>query len=209
MPIIEPITLTGRHVTLVPLTHEHDAALTALHDPENLKWMFGQGRVRTLEDRRAFTALLLADDHVTPFAILEPGGDVIGMTTFLSVSVERRRMEIGHTWLAAPFQGTRVNPEMKRMLLAHAFENPCLPPVAPGVMLPGWATAGPCERMQILTDARNARSRRAIEKLGAHAEGVLRRHAPLPGGAFRDTAVYSITPDDWPSVRDGLDARLA
>jgi RimJ/RimL family protein N-acetyltransferase len=100
-------------------------------------------------------------------------------------------LEIGTTWIGRAHQGTKVNPESKLLLLAHAFER-----------------LG-CERVQLKTDGRNLQSQHAIEKLGAVKEGVLRKHMIMPDGFVRDTVMYSIVAAEWPDVKRGLEARLA
>jgi RimJ/RimL family protein N-acetyltransferase len=95
------------------------------------------------------------------------------------------------TWIGKPHRGTKVNPEIKLLMIGHAFE----------VM--------GCERVQLKTDGRNIHSQRAIEKLGAKKEGILRRHGQMPDCFMRDTVMYSILPEEWPEVKAGLLARLA
>jgi RimJ/RimL family protein N-acetyltransferase len=108
----------------------------------------------------------------------------------LNIDLEDRSLEIGGTWYGLDYQGTLVNTECKYLLLKHAFE-----------------TLG-CIRVWLKTDARNLRSQRAIEKLGAIREGVLRNHMLLPDGYIRDSVVYSILPNEWPEVKTQLKTRL-
>mgnify|MGYP000020274877 CR=1 FL=1 len=217
MPILEPITLVGRRCRLVPLGHEHDAPLAALQEAEHLQWMWRQHGLRTAEDRQRFTAWLLADPRVLALAVIderpdapEPGA-VVGMTTYLGVDPEDRALEIGHSWLAPRYLGTGINTEMKYLMLRHAFETPLLPPVRPtptNPFAPEWPEPGPAARVQLMTDARNARSRAAIEKIGATFEGVMRKHAPIGHGSFRDSALFSITDNDWARVKARLEQML-
>ncbi len=108
----------------------------------------------------------------------------------MDVRPAHRGLEIGYTWIARAYQGTRVNPECKYLLLRHAFEKL-------GAI-----------RVQLKTDGRNLQSQHAIEKLGAVKEGVLRKHLILPDGYVRDTVMYSITDSEWPHVKSRLEARL-
>lgn len=117
-------------------------------------------------------------------------GRVVGTTSFLDISPGHRRVEVGATFLHPEVRSGVVNPESKRLLLGHAFDS-------------GAA------RVEIITDARNLRSQAAIAKLGAVREGVLRKHKQTWTGFMRDTVVYAVIDDDWPTVRAGLDARLA
>lgn len=129
---------------------------------------------------------------MNPFAVRHLAtGELVGMTSFCNIDQPNRRVEIGHTWISAAVQGTEVNPAMKRLMLAHAFER--------------------CDAIAVtlLTHFHNRQSRAAIERLGAKLDGILRSHRIMPDGSLRDTAVYSILPHEWPAVRNGLDARLA
>lgn len=129
---------------------------------------------------------------MNPFAVRRLStGEAVGMTTFCNIDQPNRRVEIGYTWLAQHAQGTEVNPAMKRLMLAHAFEV--------------------CDAIAVslMTHFHNRQSRAAIERLGAKLDGILRNHRIMPDGSLRDTAAYSILPPEWPAVRNGLDARLA
>lgn len=125
-----------------------------------------------------------------PWAIVEPGGRAVGVTTFLHPDPANRNLEIGSTWIAADFQGTAVNAASKLLMLERAFED-----------------LG-CLRVELRTHFMNRQSRGAVEKLGAKLDGVLRRHKILANGLVRDTCVYSILDSEWPEVRAGLEARL-
>ncbi|HNJ97190.1 MAG TPA: GNAT family protein [Ilumatobacteraceae bacterium] len=200
---IEPFTLTGRHVRLQPLTADLAPALLAAANAQ--RDTFGHTHVpATAEVMQQYIDGLLADaarDTAVPFAQVRVADDTpVGCTRFMNVTwwpghdtpVE---VEIGGTWLAAAAQRTPINTEAKLLLLTHAFDV--------------WGVA----RVAICTDARNARSRAAIERLGAQFEGILRNHRASMGhatepGTPRDTACYSIIPSEWPAVRDGLLARL-
>ncbi|MFC4638822.1 GNAT family N-acetyltransferase [Deinococcus hohokamensis] len=131
-----------------------------------------------------YEAALEAPDQ-QPF-VVEVGGELAGSTRYGDIRAAHAGLEIGWTWLHPRWHGSGVNRRMKRLLLAHAFE-------ALGM-----------ERVQIKTDIRNVRSQRAIEKLGAFREGVLRRHMRRPDGSMRDTVMYSVIREDWPAVRGRL-----
>ena len=127
-----------------------------------------------------------------PFAVIDTAsGEVAGMTTYMNADAAVRRVEIGSTWYRARVQRTALNTEAKRLLLAHAFERLA------------------CIAVEFRTSARNAASRRAIERLGARLDGVLRSHGVHRDGTLRDTYVYSIVAAEWPGVRARLDAMLA
>ncbi|MGC2288806.1 MAG: GNAT family protein [Thermoplasmata archaeon] len=190
----EPVTLEGRYIRLVPLTRAQIPALTlAGKDPEIWQWMPGGYKgtetamaqfVDYLERHQvegtdlAFTTLLRPDDRP------------IGMTRYLNIDRPNFNVEVGGTWLDSMLWRTPVNTESKLLMLGHAFE------------------AEGCQRVQIKTDIRNVRSLRAIERLGAQKEGILRRHMLRSDGTFRDSVVYSIVLPEWPVVRRRLEAAL-
>ena len=127
-----------------------------------------------------------------PFVIRRQSDQhIVGTTSFFDIRKPERALEIGHTWLAPPACRTAVNTATKLLLLTHCFE-----------------TLG-CRRVQLKTDARNLVSQRAIERLGATREGVLRAHQLCPDGFQRDTVFYSILPAEWPAIRDRLTDRLS
>jgi RimJ/RimL family protein N-acetyltransferase len=125
-----------------------------------------------------------------PFAVLDPAGRAVGMTTYMHIDRAGPRVEIGSTWLAASAQRTGINTAMKRLMLAQAFDV--------------WG----CLAVEFRTHRLNRQSRAAIERLGAQLDGILRAHMRLADGTVRDTAVYSITAPEWPTVRVHLDALL-
>lgn len=192
MLFLDEITLEDDHVRLEPLSHEHAedlgrAAATLAH-----AWYTSVPTAEGVpaEIDRRLTAREAGS--MNPFAVRRLGsGEVIGMTTFCSIDQPNRRVEIGYTWIGALAHGTEVNPAMKRLMLAHAFER--------------------CDAIAVslMTHFHNRQSRAAIERLGAKLDGVLRNHRILPDGSLRDTVAYSILPHEWPAVRNGLDARLA
>ena len=127
-----------------------------------------------------------------PFATIDlTSGKAVGMTTFMNMKLENLKVEIGSTWLAHSAQGTAINPEAKLLMLTYAFDE-----------------LG-CNAVELRTHEKNEQSRAAIEKLGATLDGILRNDMVMPNGTIRNTAVYSITTEEWPTVRQGLHTRLA
>jgi RimJ/RimL family protein N-acetyltransferase len=186
--LTEPIELHGRHASLLPLRHEHEAGLAAAsRDGELCKLWYtsvpSPDRMHQEIERRL---ALHAAGAMLPFTVMDASGVAVGMTTFMHIDATHRRIEIGSTWYAARVQRTAVNTECKLMLLAHAFD-----------------TLG-CIAVEFRTHRLNAQSRRAIERLGAQLDGILRAHQRLPDGTLRDTAVYSITASEWPAIRTHL-----
>jgi RimJ/RimL family protein N-acetyltransferase len=139
---------------------------------------------------RAYFDLLRQAGSVVPYTVWSGTGDVLGMSCFYGLSPEHRSVEIGFTWYSAAVRGTQVNPSSKLAMLSHAFET--------------MQTI----RVQLQCDGRNLTSQRAIEKLGATREGVLRRKGILPDGTYRDTVIFSILDFEWPRVKAGLLARI-
>ncbi len=184
---VNPVTLTGRFVRLEPLSEEHVPGLAAVGmDDDIWKYML-YGPIRTEDDIRNWVRdMLERASHGTdlPFAVRDLArGCVAGATRYLEIRPEHRGLEIGGTWYGARFRRTRVNTESKYLLLRHAFEDLH------------------CIRVQLKTDSRNERSQRAIERLGAVKEGVLRNHMILPDGYVRHSVYYSILDSEWPSVK--------
>lgn len=189
---VEPVVLEGSVVRLEPAEARHASSL-ARHCELNLFDLFVT--IRPVEATEAgladFVAKCRAMPDVLTFAIvLRASGEAIGTTSYLDIRPEHDALEIGMTWIATSYQGTKVNPECKLLMVGHAIE-----------------VLG-CERVQLKTDARNLHSQRAIEKLGAMREGVLRKYGKMPDGFMRDTVMYSILPSEWPSVKLGLERRL-
>jgi len=192
MPFLQAVTLKGRYASLLPLSAEHLAGLqdatrdgdlaslwyTAVPSPE--------GMAAEIERRLG----LLARDSMLPFTVLDADGRVAGMTTYMNVDGANRRVEIGSTWYAKRVQRTPLNTECKLLLLTHAFD------------------ALNCIAVEFRTHRLNTQSRRAIERLGAQLDGILRSHQISPNGSLRDTAVYSITAAEWPTVRAHLQFQL-
>lgn len=191
--ICTPITLEGPHVRLVPLAPEHAPALCeATRDGELWKLWYTaipspEGMAAEIERRLG----LLDKASMLPFTVFNAAGQAVGMTTFMNVDNVNQRVEIGSTWYAQSVQRTLLNTNAKRLLLAHAFE------------------ALGCIAVEFRTHRFNQQSRRAIERLGAQLDGILRNHQVAANGSLRDTVVYSITADEWPTVRAHLDFQLA
>ena len=191
---IEPVTLAGRHATLEPLSREHAPALAeAVADGE--LWELWYTFPPRPEGVAAYVdaALRMRDEQgAMPFVVRRAAdGRVVGCTRYFNVEPAHRRLEIGHTWYAASAQRTAVNTECKRMLLGHAFETL------------------DCIAVEFRTHFMNQASRRAIERLGAKLDGILRSHQISPNGTLRDTCVYSIVAHEWPAVKANLDWMLA
>ncbi|MCZ7581587.1 MAG: GNAT family N-acetyltransferase [Fimbriimonadaceae bacterium] len=192
---LEPITLVGTYVRLEPLRADHaPALLESCRDQEIWRWMLIE-QPTTLEAMQDWLSRALRDQdqgHALPFIQIDPPtGGVIGTTRYMDVRPCDRSLEIGWTWLAPTFRRTAANTESKFLLLEHAFER-----------------LG-AKRVQLKTDVRNEMSRRAIERIGAQFEGVLRNYQRRFDGTVRDTAMYSIIDADWPQARGALLSRLS
>jgi RimJ/RimL family protein N-acetyltransferase len=191
-PLVQPVTLAGRHARLVPLAPEHAPALAeAVQDGELWRLWYTtvpspDGLPAEIERRLR----LHAAGTMLPFAVLDADGVPVGMTTYMNVDAVHRRLEIGSTWLARRVQRTPLNTECKRLLLGHAFDS-----------------LG-CIAVEFRTHFFNHASRRAIERLGARLDGVLRHHQRMADGTLRDTCVYSIVAAEWPTVRAHLTWQL-
>lgn len=190
---VEPVVLEGVHVRLEPLSIGHHADLCAVGLDEDLVSLT-QAYVPTPEGLLAYIEAALemqADGTALPFAVIsKAAGQAIGCTRYGNVDRANRRVEIGWTWYGQAFQRTAVNTESKYLLLRHAFE-----------------VLG-CIRVEFKTDVLNERSRRALLRIGAREEGVLRKHIILPDGRIRDTVYYSIVWPEWPAVRERLEGLL-
>lgn len=188
---VEPVVLEGRVVRLEPLAEEHAEQLAEAATPDIFAYHFPPAELTAESFREQIRGLRVAPGWC-PFAqVLRDGSRAVGITSYLDIQPANRSLEIGFTWIGRAWQRTAVNPEAKLLLLRHAFE-----------------TLG-AHRVQLKTDGRNLQSQRALEKLGAVREGVLRRHMILPDGFVRDTVMYSIVDREWPGVRDALERRLA
>jgi len=188
-----PITLSGTHVRLEPLSQAHADDLAGASADGNLSSLWytsvpAPEEVPAEIDRR----LALQDaGSMLPFAVVEPGsGKAVGMTTYMNIDAANKRVEIGSTWYRKAVQRTPLNTQAKLLLLGHAFE------------------ALDCIAVEFRTHFLNRQSRQAIERLGAKLDGILRAHQVMPNGTLRDTAVYSIIACEWPAVKAGLELKL-
>jgi RimJ/RimL family protein N-acetyltransferase len=193
-PFAAPVTLTGRHAALEPLSHEHhDGLVEATRDGE--VWKLWYTAVPSPEGMRAEIERRLGlrqAGSMLPFAVRSlAGGKLAGMTTYMNIDASNRRVEIGSTWYAKSVQRTALNTECKLMLLTHAFE------------------ALACIAVEFRTGFFNHASRRAIERLGAKQDGILRSHQHYADGSLRDTVVFSIIRSEWPAVKQHLQFKLA
>lgn len=188
-----PVELQGAHARLLPLAREHAEGLAeAARDGELWKlWTTSvptpEGMTAEIERRLA----LQARGSMLPWTVQDAQGRIVGMTSYMNIDATHRRVEIGSTWYAARVQRTALNTDCKRMLLGHAFE------------------ALDCIAVEFRTHRFNTPSRRAIERLGAQLDGMLRAHQRATDGTLRDTAVYSITATEWPTVQSHLHWQLA
>ena len=189
------VELRGQHVTLLPLNMSHVGDLVeAVKDGE--LWRHWYTLIPSPEKmgEEIKRRLKLQDQgSMLPFAVMS-SGKAVGMTTYMNIDATNKRLEIGSTWYRANVQRTPLNTECKRLLLTHAFEQL------------------QCIAVEFRTHFFNQQSRRAIERLGAKLDGILRNHAinthPDAVGALRDTCVYSILNTEWPSVKAHLDYQL-
>lgn len=195
MSRVNPVTLTGQHVRLEPMTEEHVSALTEIGAGQDFWHFMLYGDMKTEQDMRAWVRDILSRAEKgtdLPFvAVHLESGRVAGATRYLNIMPNDRGLEIGGTWYGTDFQRTAVNTECKYLLLKHAFE-----------------TLGAI-RVQLKTDSRNERSQRAIERLGAVREGVLRNHMILPDGYIRHSVFYSILDAEWDRVKRNLEEKMA
>lgn len=186
---LTPVTLEGSIVRLEPLSRDHLEGLIAVGlDPD--LWRLTMSRGRTAEEMRAYVEQALEEQRAgvaLPFATVERSTNrVIGSTRFGNISTVHKRVEIGWTWVARPWQRTGVNTEAKFLMLRHAFEE--------------WK----CIRVELKTSVLNERSRNAILRIGAKEEGILRQHMITPDGTYRDTMYFSIIDKEWPPARQRL-----
>jgi N-acetyltransferase len=187
---VQPVTLTGKIVRLAPLDLSYNPELTTAGQDENIWKYMRYGIIANEADMHHFvTSLLVLQERGTdlPFVVIHLESQIaVGMTRYMNIETANRALEIGGTWYSPQFQRTGVNTECKFLLLQHAFETLA------------------CVRVQIKTDLRNERSQRAIERLGAVREVVLRDHMILPDGTLRSSVYYSILAREWPQVKQHL-----
>jgi len=186
----QKVVLRSARVTLAPLEHaHHDDLVEAVRDGElwNL-WYTWVPRPESMTTEIERRLKLCADGSMLPFAVIDnASGHAVGMTTFMNIDATYRRVEIGSTWYRASVQRSDVNTQCKLLLLTHAFE------------------ALDCIAVEFRTHFFNQQSRRAIERLGAKLDGILRSHQRTTNGALRDTCVYSIIAAEWPTVKAHLE----
>jgi RimJ/RimL family protein N-acetyltransferase len=189
----EPIEMRGVHASLRPLAREHrDGLVEAVRDGELWRlWYTSVPSPDRMDSEIERRLDLQAEGAMLPFTVFDSAGRVVGMTTYMNIDATHKRLEIGSTWYARRVQRTLLNTECKLMLLGHAFESLA------------------CIAVEFRTHRLNTASRRAIERLGAQLDGMLRAHQRTSDGALRDTAVYSITGAEWPAVKSNLAWQLA
>lgn len=192
---VSRVTLQGKYVRLEPLSEAHIPGLTQIGVGQDFWHFMLYGEMNTEADMRGWVMDILEREKKggdLPFAVIHlESGRVAGATRYLNIVPKDRGLEIGGTWYGTDFQRTAVNTECKYLLLGHAFET--LKAI----------------RVQIKTDSRNERSQRAIERLGAKWEGVLRNHMILPDGYIRHSVFYSIIDTEWGDVKKNLETMLA
>lgn len=190
----EPVTLSAASVRLEPMTPEHGAALEAAARDGEL-WNLRITSVPAPGETAAYIANAMKgrdDGHMLPFVVVDTAsGRVVGSTRYHDIVPAVERLEIGYTWYGKSWQRTHVNTTCKLLLMQHAFETL-------GAQLVGWRT-----------DNYNFASQRAIERLGAKKDGVLRHHALRRDGTVRDTVMYSLAAGEWPEVKAHLQYQLA
>jgi len=192
MPWPDPVTLAGTHARLEPLAHAHERGLAeAARDGElwNL-WYTAVPSPDGMTREIARRLDLQAKGSMLPFTVFDASDRIAGMTTYMNIDAANKRVEIGSTWYATRAQRTPLNTECKLMLLRHAFETL------------------DCIAVEFRTHRLNTQSRRAIERLGAQLDGILRAHMRTADGHLRDTAVYSITAAEWPTIQAHLTWQL-
>ena len=189
-----PISLEGHFVRLEPLTDAHVPALTAVGNDDRIWKYMVYGQIRTEDDMRKWVRNLLKGQAAgtdLPFVVIHlASGCVAGATRYMEIRPSHKGLEIGGTWYGLEYQHTVVNTESKYLLLRYAFEKL-------GTI-----------RVQFKADIRNERSWRAIERIGAKREGILRNHYILPDGVRRDSVFYSIIESEWPGVKENLEEKL-
>jgi RimJ/RimL family protein N-acetyltransferase len=192
MPWLEPVSLSGAHARLEPLSHDHrDGLIEAVNDGELWKLWYtfipsAEGMSKEIDRRLG----LQKAGAMLPFTVFDAEGKVAGMTTYMNVDTPNRRVEIGSTWYAKRVQRSALNTQCKLLLLTHAFEKL------------------DCIAVEFRTHFFNHQSRRGIERLGARQDGILRNHQIAPNGTLRDTVVYSIIAGEWPTAKAHLTYQL-
>jgi N-acetyltransferase len=192
MPWLEPVSLTGAHARLEPLSHDHhDGLVTAAKDGDLWKlWYTTIPRAEDMTKEIDRRLGLQKAGVMLPWTVFDADGEIAGMTTYMNVDAANRRVEIGSTWYAKRVQRSAVNTQCKLLALQHAFEKL------------------DCIAVEFRTHFFNQQSRRAIERLGAKQDGILRNHLIAPNGTLRDTVVFSIIAGEWPTVKAHLNFQL-
>lgn len=189
-----PVTLTGKYARLEPLTEAHIPGLAEIGIGQDFWHFMLYGDMNTEADMRNWVLDILGRAEKgtdLPFVAIDlTSGRVAGATRYLNIVPKDRGLEIGGTWYGIDFQRTAINTECKYLLMTHAFET--LHAI----------------RVQLKTDSRNERSQKAIERIGAKKEGVLRNHMILPDGYIRDSVFYSVLDSEWPDVKKNLKAMM-
>ena len=189
-----PITLYGSRVRLEPMRADHFASLVAAGGFEEL-WKWTRTFAHTEESMREYVDEALSEaqaGRALPFVTIDrASGKVIGSTRFANFDAANKHVEIGWTWITPAFQRTHVNTEAKLLMLCHAFEK--------------WG----CARVELKTDVLNEKSRRAMLRMGAKEEGVLRKHVLAYNNRWRDSIYYSVLDSEWPEVKTFLLKSLA
>ena len=192
--VVEPVTLLGHDVRLEPLRLAHLDALWEIGQDDTL-WKWAPYHIKTRDEMHTYIQAALDGQELgitLPFVtIRQATNEIVGSTRFGNIDAPNHRVEIGWTWIARQWQRTSVNTEAKFLMLQHAFET--------------WH----CIRVELKTDALNARSRAAILRIGAKQEGIFRHHMITDNGRLRDTVYFSIINDEWPEVKTRLQAILA
>lgn len=190
---ITPVTLTGSWVELEPLQAEHSHALWAVGQHESI-WRYMPFAIESAKSMQVLVSNLLRQQEqgqAQPFVTkLVSTGEVIGSTSFLAMDLVNRRLEIGATWITPSHQRSAANTEAKLLQLQYAFDHL------------------QCNRVEFKTDARNAKSRAALARLGAVEEGTFRQHMVLPSGWIRDSVYFSIVATEFAVVREHLSKRI-
>jgi RimJ/RimL family protein N-acetyltransferase len=192
MSWLQPVTLRGEHATLEPLAPAHCADLAvAVRDGDLWElWYTSVPHADRMQAEIERRLGLQAVGSMLPFTVRDHGGRIVGMTTFMNVDAANKRVEIGSTWYAKGTQRSALNTQCKLLLLGHAFEQ-----------------LG-CIAVEFRTHFFNHQSRKAIERLGAKQDGILRSHQVAPNGTLRDTVVFSIIASEWPTVKAHLTYQL-
>lgn len=189
----EPVVLEGKHVRLEPLTMMHLPRLVEIGLERDIFRWYAQP-IRTPEDMKGLVATALEEQQAgksLPFATVERGtGLAVGSTRFMTIDRPNRTVEIGYTWIAPAWQRTAINTEAKYLMMRCAFDE--------------WG----CSRVGLKTDSLNERSRRAIARVGAKEEGILRNHMITASGRLRHSVYFSVIREEWPEVKAALEAKL-